>query len=386
MHGVSPRLVPAGFPGVQAAAVIALGRAVLLARFGLSLLYAAAAVLLSGLNPDSVQRYLVPFAIIAVVTLAETLVLKRLASGPPRVALVFADSAVAVVLFLVWTADPVYVIYQIGAAALAGAMLGLHSTPLWGGQAIQAVATCWVVLADKIAPPLTTLALVTAPALIVAAGASAVTITRIVQERLNRDLDPSLPVPEIHRRTRRILRASSFTIFRSRRRLRLADELARTLVHDTSVAMDHAGTPVNGVRFDYDHEDFAEPLDALCMEWAQEARVNMRTSLPPVWLRIPVRHQLALIVDDALSNVAVHSHATRARVELAERRQVVTLTIADNGRGFVVPADPAVLKGGHYEGIRRMIDRSSFLGADLTISSQPHGGTEIKVRMTGMPS
>ncbi len=57
-----------------------------------------------------------------------------MASGPPRVGLVLADSAVALVLFLVWTGDPVYVLFQVGAAALAGALLGLHGIPLWGGR------------------------------------------------------------------------------------------------------------------------------------------------------------------------------------------------------------------------------------------------------------
>ncbi len=64
----------------------------------------------------------------------------------------------------------------------------------------------------------------------------------------------------------------------------------------------------------------------------------------------------------------------------------MTLTIKDNGRGFVVPDDPAVLRGGGYDGLCRMITRSSFLGADLTITTEPHGGTEIRVRMTGTPS
>ncbi len=380
VHGVSPRPVPAGHPGVQAAAVLSLARAILLTRLGLALLYAAAALALNGVNADSLERYLAPFLLIAVVTLAATRLLPRLAAGPPRVALVFADSAVALVLFLVWTADPVYVLYQVGSAALAGTMLGLHSLPLWGGQAVQALATCWLVLADKIAPPLTTTVLVSAPALIVAAGASAVTITRLVQERLDRDLDPAQPTSEIYHQVLKTLRLASLS------RNRLAEDLARTLTQDTVVAMERAGTPVNGVRFDYVHEDFADALDQLCRQWAEQARISLSTDLPPVWLRVPVRHQLALIVDDALSNVAHHANATRARVDLAERRHAVTLTIKDNGRGFVVPDDPAVLRGGGYDGLCRMITRSSFLGADLTITTEPHGGTEIRVRMTGTPS
>ncbi|GLY18981.1 hypothetical protein Kisp01_59950 [Kineosporia sp. NBRC 101677] len=384
--GLSPRLVPAGQPGVQAAAVLALARAVLLSRLAASALYAATALLLNGVDGDSAQRYLLPCLIIAVVTLAECHLLRRMASGPPRVGLVLADSAVALVLFLVWTGDPVYVLFQVGAAALAGALLGLHGIPLWGGQAVQAAATCWLVLSDKVAPPLTTVVLVAAPGLIVAAGASTITLTRVLQDRLNRDLDPARPMPELYARVLSTLRTTSLSFARRPRAGRLADELARTLAQDTYVALERAATPIGGIRFDYAHEDFADPLEQLCQEWAAQARVSLNTDLPPVWLRVPVRHQLALIVDDALSNVAHHARATRARVELAERRHVVTLTIKDNGQGFDLPDDPAVLRGGGYDGICRMITRSSYLGADLTIITEPHSGTEIRVRMNGMPS
>ncbi|MBT0773736.1 hypothetical protein KIH74_32625 [Kineosporia sp. J2-2] len=389
--GAAPRLIPAGQPGVQAAAVLSLGRAILVARLILSFLYAVTAVLLSGADAQSLQRYAVPLAIIAAVTSTELATLRRMANGPPRVLLVLADSAVALVLFLVWTGDPVYVVYQIGAAALAGAMLGLHGAPLWLGQAVQAAATCWFVLADKVAPLATTVVLVTAPALILAAGASSITLAQLIRDRLNRDLDPSVPVAVIHDAVSTTLRRSCLAWFRLPRFGRrtssgpgpLADELARLLTQDTLTALEQAEIPVGGVRFDYSHEDFADSLDALCHEWAASTNIHLRTDLPPVWLRVPVRHQLALIVDDALTNVSEHAHATRAQVELTERRQGVTITVKDNGQGFVVPSDPATLRGGDYDGICRMISRSSYLGANLTITTAPYSGTEIRVRLEG---
>ncbi|GAB6903203.1 sensor histidine kinase [Kineosporia succinea] len=386
VHGAVPRLVPPGQPGVQSAAVLALGRAILVTRMVAALLYAAAALALSGPDTASLMRYAVPFGIIAVVTLAELLVLPRVSSGPPRVGLVMADSAVAFLVFLLWTADPVYVIYQAGAAALAGALLGLNGTPLWIGQAVQAGATCWVVLSDKIAPVPTTLVLICAPAVIVGAGASAVTLSQLVRDRLNRDLDPAQPVPLIYDRAVHTLRAVSLSWLRlplPRRQARLADDLARSLTQDTVAALQEATRPVSGVRFDYPGKEFTEALSLLCREWEDATHLSIGTDLPPVWLRVPVRHQLALIVDDALANVADHARATRAQVELAERRQTVTLIIKDNGRGFTVPTDPGTLRGGDYEGICRMISRSAYLGANLTITTAPYSGTEIKVRMSG---
>ncbi|GLY31935.1 ATP-binding protein [Kineosporia sp. NBRC 101731] len=380
VHGAAPGLIPPGQPGVQAASVLALGRAILIARMSTAVVYAAVSVLLSGADTDSLMRYAVPFVIIAVVTIIELRALPRVSSGPPRVLLVLGDSAVALVIFLLWTADPVYVIFQVGAAALAGALLGLNGTPLWIGQAVQAGVTCWVVLADKVAPLPTTVLLVTAPALIVAAGATAVTLSQLVRDRLNHDLDPAQPAHVVHDRATRTLRAVSLAALGAR--ASLADALAGRLTQDTMIALEQARRPVGGVRFDYPGKEFADALALLCQEWDDTAHLNLRTDLRPVWLRIPVRHQLALIVDDALANVADHARSSRAQVEITERKQVVTLIVKDNGQGFTVPTDPAQLRGGEYAGICRMISRSSYLGADLTITTAPYSGTEIKVRMS----
>jgi hypothetical protein len=386
VHSASGRLVPPGWPGLQAVSVIALTRAIVLIRLTVAFVYAVSALLLSDAGAESLRRFLVPLVIIALVSAAEIAVLPRLATGPPRVLLVLADSAVAMLIYLVWTGDPVHVIFQMGAAALAGALLGRHGSPLWVGQGIQAAGTCWVILHDKVAPPVTTVVLVTAPALILAAGASAVVLTQLVQDRLNRDLEPSGSVSEIYARVLRTLRAVSLAWLRgpgrADGRATLIEDLARTLTQDLVVGVEQARVPVMGFRFNVPAEEFADSLQQMCDEWNRRSRVSLSTELMPVWLRVTARHQLALIVEDALSNITDHAHSTRAQVELAERRHVVTLVIKDNGRGFTVPADPAVLRGGDYPGICRMISRSSFLGADLSITTAPYdAGTEIKVRM-----
>ena len=383
--GASGRLIPPGWPGVQAASVIVLGRAILATRLAGAFVYAVIALVAGGVDGAALGRFAVPLGIIALVSAGEIAVLAHLVSGPSRVLLVLADSAVAMMIFLVWAGDPVHVLFQVGTAALAGALLGPYGSPLWVGQAVQAVITCWVLLENKIVPTATTVALVTAPALILAAGASAVTLVQLKQDQLKRDLEPLIPVEEIYARVLRTLRpVSSIWMHRPGRRgarPTLTEELARTLTRDLVVGVEQARVPVMGVRFNAPAEEFADSLERMCLEWEHESRTVLSTDLMPVWLRVVARHQLALITEDALSNISDHARSSHARVELAERGHVVILVIKDVGQGFTVPADPAELRGGDYPGIVRMITRSSYIGADLTITTGPHEGTEIKVRM-----
>lgn len=379
-----PRLIPGGQPGIQAAATMMLARSVLLGRLVGALGYAAAMIAVHGATVPTLRRYVLPFVIVAALTQSEIMLLPRTVSGSARIMLVLADTVVGLVIYLLWTADPIQVIFQVGSAGLTGVLLGLHGAPLWLGQAIQAAATCWVVLTDKVAPAATTVLLVTGPALIVAAGAVAVTGTQLLQARLARDVDPARPAAQILERARNTLRRSGLAWLRlppRRGRPDLADELADTLARDTATAMEQAAVPVNGIRFDQAEPDFTDALDLLCRDWAGHTRLAVRTDLHPVWLRAPSRHQLALIVEDALNNISEHARATRVQIEIVERRTLFTLSVRDNGQGFTAPGGLRALGDGQHEGLRRMVARSTYLGADLTIITAPYSGTEVQVRM-----
>ena len=83
------------------------------------------------------------------------------------------------------------------------------------------------------------------------------------------------------------------------------------------------------------------------------------------------------IVNEALSNVARHSGATRAWIEVAADERGLTVTVRDNGRGFD-PAGVAVL--GH-QGLRNMRSRAAGIRAIMDISSADGQGTEVRVRL-----
>jgi two-component system sensor histidine kinase UhpB len=87
------------------------------------------------------------------------------------------------------------------------------------------------------------------------------------------------------------------------------------------------------------------------------------------------------IVQEALTNVAKHSGAASARVEVNRTALHLYLRIADEGRGF----DPRLdLDAGHQDGgvgLRGMRDRAELFGGTLSIDSTPGRGTRIEVRV-----
>ncbi|BBO76757.1 hypothetical protein DSCW_41740 [Desulfosarcina widdelii] len=83
------------------------------------------------------------------------------------------------------------------------------------------------------------------------------------------------------------------------------------------------------------------------------------------------------ITQEALTNVARHAEATRAKVSLAIRRGRLRLTIKDNGKGF----DPESLGESDGLGLANMRERANLVGGLFTVSSLPGVGTTVYFRV-----
>jgi PAS domain S-box-containing protein len=81
------------------------------------------------------------------------------------------------------------------------------------------------------------------------------------------------------------------------------------------------------------------------------------------------------IAQEALQNVAKHSGAKEARVELQRAADCVRMTVADRGRGFDAEA-PGAQAG---LGLVSMQERARLLNGRLQITSQPGAGTTLEV-------
>ena len=86
---------------------------------------------------------------------------------------------------------------------------------------------------------------------------------------------------------------------------------------------------------------------------------------------------LPQIVREALSNARRHAAATQVEVRLAYSRDSVTLTIADDGRGF----DPDAPRDESHRGLHNLRTRTEDAGGSLSIRSVTGAGTTITVFM-----
>jgi signal transduction histidine kinase len=79
------------------------------------------------------------------------------------------------------------------------------------------------------------------------------------------------------------------------------------------------------------------------------------------------------ITQEALTNVARHASATRAKVSMSFSEANLRLTIRDNGQGF----DPQTLDEAEGLGMTNMRERTNLVGGDFDVQSKPGGGTRI---------
>ncbi|MBS1828731.1 MAG: sensor histidine kinase [Acidobacteria bacterium] len=117
------------------------------------------------------------------------------------------------------------------------------------------------------------------------------------------------------------------------------------------------------------------------LQWLAE-NFSRRTGLP-VGCRIifegrleeDIETHLFRVAQEALTNVARHSGATRAEIHLTRDKDRTTLSIIDDGRGLLpAPKDKAPSLG-----ILGMRARARHVGGDLTIVNRKEGGLEVSI-------
>lgn len=87
-------------------------------------------------------------------------------------------------------------------------------------------------------------------------------------------------------------------------------------------------------------------------------------------------HHLVCISQEAISNSLRHAEPSRVDVQLRFERELLQLSIRDDGTGF--PTSSGTLRTGHF-GIPVMQERARKLGAVLRLTSSGSTGTEVSV-------
>ena len=110
-------------------------------------------------------------------------------------------------------------------------------------------------------------------------------------------------------------------------------------------------------------------LRAFCTDWSRLTNIGVQLDMPDeLPVASSVEQELFRVAQEALTNVARHSHATEVVVRTCVEEQDVLLIIHDNGCGL----DPDHLSGTGL-GMRSMRERVEALGGSLTIISGDEG-------------
>lgn len=84
------------------------------------------------------------------------------------------------------------------------------------------------------------------------------------------------------------------------------------------------------------------------------------------------------IIQESLSNIEKHSHATMAKISIDVQKESVLISIEDDGDGFLVMEND---KQQECFGLMGMRERVNLLKGELTIDSQEGSGTKITVQI-----
>jgi signal transduction histidine kinase len=116
-------------------------------------------------------------------------------------------------------------------------------------------------------------------------------------------------------------------------------------------------------------EEFFRHSDVVC-------RLDLPTELPDWPVSAEVRHNLFLVVKEALNNVARHAAASEVRLELKLTDATLRIAVRDNGRGFN-PNEPRQ----RGNGLHNMAQRLQQLGGRLRVEGAPGAGACVTLEL-----
>jgi signal transduction histidine kinase len=126
-------------------------------------------------------------------------------------------------------------------------------------------------------------------------------------------------------------------------------------------------------------DDFPRAVEATARQLAAEAALAVRVSIVGPARPLAAAHQAVVlrIVREAVMNTVRHARARSIRLQLSYGAARLHVTIADDGRGFVVQPDFRSY-GGHW-GLLGMQERASGLAGVLDVRSAPGHGTTVRL-------
>ena len=154
----------------------------------------------------------------------------------------------------------------------------------------------------------------------------------------------------------------------SRKLLDRDPALARQEIAEAEKVARHALAEVRSAVTGIRAADLAAELAAARL-LLEASRVALEYKAPP-GLPAELERPLALVVREAVTNIARHAGASHAEIDFAVEGSALRMRILDNGRGGV---------GEHGNGLCGMAERVRALQGTIEIVSPPRGGTCVEI-------
>ena len=129
-------------------------------------------------------------------------------------------------------------------------------------------------------------------------------------------------------------------------------------------------------------DDIEAALQETLQKFRHQTGLHTEMTVSGAGLPLPsdVQVQVLHVVQEALSNVRKHAHASSVTL-LVEKGRFWSFTVQDNGTGF----HPEAVLGSQHVGRHIMQERAQAIGASVSVRSQPGQGTCVQLRLPEHP-
>ncbi|RKQ31287.1 sensor histidine kinase [Oceanobacillus halophilus] len=161
-------------------------------------------------------------------------------------------------------------------------------------------------------------------------------------------------------------------------------ELAKSQMQDVTQAAMQAQTEMRALLLHLrpvhlSGDSLAKGIHKLIAELKQKSQMKFDVVIPEdLVLSEAIEEHVFRIIQESLSNILRHAHATEVNLEITTRTKELFIHIRDNGKGFDISNDSE--RKTSY-GLKTMRERSEELGGTFTIRSNKDEGTYIDIRI-----